>query len=394
METGKALTGMRCNRGTSRVLAAFVAGAAALLAGAHSADAAAMARAVVIGTFNNPVYVTAAPDTPRLLFVVEQRGIIRVLQNEVTLPRAFLDIRSIVRFEGERGLLSMAFAPDYATSRRFYVAFTNVLGDVEIDEFQRSVDSARTADPGTRRILLTIPHREASNHNGGQLQFGPDGYLYISVGDGGNVSPRGEYARDLNSLLGKILRISPLHNGSRPYAIPPDNPYVGTGFRREIYAYGLRNPWRFTFDRLGMAIADVGQGRQEEINFLEVADVKGMNFGWPQFEGNLVFDNARPGPDPATFPMFVYDHTNGGCAVIGGYVARDPRVPALRGRLIYGDLCIGDIRSFIPDVAGQRANSDRPTGISAPGLSSFGKGLDNVIYFTQTSGAVSKIIAP
>ncbi len=375
-------------------LATLATIAIALLPVPRIAYAQAVAQAVLIGTFDSPVYVAAAPGYPNLLFVVEQSGRIQILRNEVQLALPFLDISNIVNFGGERGLLSMAFAPDYTTSGRFYVAFNNKNGAVEIDEFMRSAAHATRADRTSRRILLIIPHPGASNHNGGQLQFGPDGYLYISVGDGGALSPPGEPARNLDDLRGKILRIDPLPSGGQPYGIPPDNPYVATAHRKEIYAYGFRNPWRFSFDLNRIAIADVGQSSREEVDFLDVTSAKGVNFGWPQYEGDVVFDNTRPGPDPAKFPMFVYPHTGGRCAIIGGFVSRDPAIPALKGRYLYGDLCDGDIRSFIPNVAKQKAGDDTSVGISAPGLTGFGKGRGGVMYITQTSGAVSRIAPP
>jgi len=285
----------------------------------------------------------------------------------------------------------MAFAPDYETSGLFYVAYTNPTGDVEIDEIARL--NRFQAEPSSRRRVLVIPHREASNHNGGQLQFGRDGYLYISVGDGGAIAEPGTPARDLNSLLGKMLRIDPKQAGARPYTIPADNPFVRTNFRHEIYAYGLRNPWRFTFDGTRIIIADVGQGRQEEVNFLDVSNAKGVNFGWPEYEGNLLHDADLPGRHPPKFPMITYNHNNGRCTVIGGYLMRDPDVVALRGRYIYGDYCDGRIMSVVPDVAAQEATDLRFTGIIAPSLSSFGKGPGNAIYFTQTTGELSRIIA-
>ncbi len=229
------------------------------------------ARAIFVDTFDQPVYVTGAPGAPTLLFVVEQTGKIRVLDDEVTLTPPFLDLTTMISCCGERGVLSIAFPPDYPTSRLFYVAFTNPTGDVEVDEFRRSADPTR-AIPATRRKVISIPHRDAGNHNGGQLQFGPDGYLYISIGDGG-ATP--EAAPNLTLLLGKILRIDPKQNGSRRYTIPSDNPYVGTSNRKEIWSYGLRNPWRFAIEGNRIIIADVGQGRQEEINYLNINAAKG-----------------------------------------------------------------------------------------------------------------------
>lgn len=372
--------------------------AAALLAlamagAATPAHAAAMATTVSIGTFDHPLYIAVAPGQPKLLFIVEQTGRIEVLRNEVQLNHAFLDLTDIVQFDGaERGLLSIAFAPDYDSSGRFYVAFNNSTGDVELDEFKRSTTSATVADRLTRRILLTIRHRGAPNHNGGQLQFGPrDGLLYMSVGDGGNLDPRGAPARDLHDLLGKILRINPLPSAHRPYTVPASNPFRDRDARKEIYAYGLRNPWRFSFDDRYMIIADVGQNVEEEINFLRTRDVAGVNFGWPQFEGNDVFDSSLPGPDPATFPIFTYDHTAGRCAIISGYVVHDPNIPALAGRYLYGDLCTGEVRSFVAHAGSQHARQDRAVGIVLPNLSGFGQGFNGVIYMAQIDGGVWRL---
>jgi glucose/arabinose dehydrogenase len=385
------------SRVPSRPIIATIALLAVLFA-ATQAYAQAAARLAFLGTFENPTFVTVAPGEPGLLFVVERPGAVRLLRNEVRLTPPFLDIRDIVfgppdaDAGSEQGLFSIAFAPDYATSRRFYVAFTNNNGDIEIDEFRRSPNPER-ANPNTRRVLLTIPHPDAKNHNGGQLHFGPDGFLYISTGDGA-ISPTGENARKLNNLLGKILRINPLPVGTRPYGIPASNPFVDQPGLDEIFAYGLRNPWRLSFDGTRIAIADVGQNSREEVNFLPLADARGVNFGWPQFEGDLVFDNTRPGPDPATFPMFVYDHNAGRCAIIGGYVVHNPNLPALDRRYIYGDACTGEIRSFFPRVGTQEAFGDRTAGISLPGLSSFGQGFHGRIYTAQINGRVNRLAPP
>jgi glucose/arabinose dehydrogenase len=369
----------------------------AALALGPAAAAAPLAKAVPVGTFSSPVYVTTAPGQSQLLFVVEQGGTIRVLRNETVLATPFLDIGNRISCCDERGMLSMAFAPDYAASGLFYVAYTNVNGDIEVDEFKRigSSAAATRADPRSRRHLLSVLHRGASNHNGGQLQFGPDGYLYISTGDGGELTPRGEPARRLNSLLGKIMRIDPKPANGKPYQIPPDNPFVGdTAKRPEIYAYGFRNPWRFSFDGQRLIVADVGQSRQEEIDYLPVRAAKGVNFGWPQFEGRLVYDNTRPGPTPAKFPLAVYNHTNGRCAIIGGYVSHDPRIPKLAGQYLFGDLCDGVIHALSADVAAQKPTANRLIGVTAPGLTTFGVGPGKRIYFATTGGDLFRLDPP
>jgi glucose/arabinose dehydrogenase len=284
----------------------------------------------------------------------------------------------------------MAFPPDYASSGRFYVAFTDNNGSLQINEFMRSANPVR-ADRTSRRILLTIPHPGAQNHNGGQLQFDSNGRLYISTGDGGTG---GDNARRLNSLLGKILRIDPRPGASRPYRIPPGNPFVGQAGRDEIFAYGLRHPWRFSLDGARIAIADVGQTQREEVNLLTVQAAAGANFGWPQFEGNLEIDPTRPGPHPATPPMFVYNHGDPCRAIIGGYVVRDPNLPRLLRRYLYGDHCTGEVRSFVPRIADQQALGDRPAGLTLPQLSSFGQGFNGKIYAAQVSGAVSRLEPP
>jgi hypothetical protein len=354
--------------------------------------------AISIGTFNNPVHVAVAPGAPRLLFVVERPGRIRVLRDHVKLNRPFLDIAQLVlglpdpAAGGEEGLLSVAFAPDYAASGRFYVCFTNRDGNVEIDEFRRLAGSSTQADRTTRRRVLVIRHPTAANHNGGQLAFGPDGFLYISVGDGGGGQPPGEPAHKLDNLLGKILRIDPRRDGDRPFTVPNDNPFIGRPGRDPIFAYGLRNPWRFSFDGMRLALSDVGQQSWEEVNILAIGDARGANFGWPQYEGDEVFDATRPGPDAPTFPIFTYAHAGDRCAIIGGFVVRGPHLPSLRGRYIYGDTCSGEVRSFVANLATQQASDDRPLGIAAlPGLTSFGRGVGGRIYLAQTTGAGGEV---
>jgi glucose/arabinose dehydrogenase len=371
---------------------AVVIAAMLTVATSMPAQAQPLAQLDFIDNFEAPVYVTRAPGAHTLLFVVEQAGLIRVLVNEVKQATPFLNIMPLVLFDGgERGLLSMAFHPDYATNRLFYVCYNNLHGDVVVEEFQRRAGNPLRADPDSRRRVLAVIHRDAANHNGGQLQFGPDGKLYISIGDGGANSGT---APNLKLLLGKILRINPRKQGAKAYTIPNDNPFLGTGNRREIFSYGLRNPWRFSFDDNRIAIADVGQNRQEELNFLTLNHAKGTNFGWPQYEGNLLMDNSQPGQDPPKFPMYVYGHHQGGCAIIGGYIADDPTVPAIRNKYLFGDLCTGRISILTPNVPTQQATHVRFTGITAGNLSSFGIGPGNKIYITQVTGQLSRIVAP
>jgi len=369
----------------------------AISTGAVSTNAGAQSlQAVPIGAFENPVHVAVAPGEPKLLFVVERAGQIRVLKKERALGKPFLDIRKTVLGPpdsgagGEQGLLSVAFAPNYRKSGRFYVAFTNKKGDLEIDEFKRSKKTSKRAKVSSRRKVMTVRHRDADNHNGGQLQFGPDGYLYISTGDGGGGGDTFDNARKLNRLLGKLLRIDPRKKGKTAYRVPRSNPYVGKRGEDEIYSYGLRNTWRFAFDGKKLLLADVGQSDREEVNILHVKDAKGANFGWPQYEGDIVFDNSRPGKDDPTFPTFVYDHAGGGCSITGGYVVRDASIPALAGRYLYGDYCTGDIRTFVPGTG----KGDMSTGLTLSGIASFGEGFKGQLYAAQLDGTVSRLEAP
>ena len=286
-----------------------------------------------IGSFDSPVYVTGAPGAPKLLFVVEQGGRVIVLRGGHRLRRPFLDISGLVSFEGERGLLSIAFPPDYKRSGRFYAYYTDNRGNIRIDEFHRR--SQTRAARGSRRTVIEIPHPVNSNHNGGQMQF-LGNLLYFGTGDGGSGGDPPNNAQNKDVLLGKLLRIDPRPSGGRPYSIPSSNPFVGKAGRDEIYSYGLRNPFRFSFDtRHGaprIAIGDVGQNRFEELDYTTVAAASGANFGWDAFEGFSPYREENSGtPDPGgtTKPIFAYPHSRGGsCSIIGGYVV--PRPPPAR----------------------------------------------------------------
>jgi glucose/arabinose dehydrogenase len=348
-----------------------------------------------IGSFDAPVYVAAAPGFPQLLFVVEQQGTVRVLRQGKRLSRPFLDIAGLVGYGGERGLLSIAFPPDYETSRRFYVYFTDRQGDIRVDEFKRR--SATRAARGSRRAVIEIPHRENSNHNGGQLQF-LGKLLYFATGDGGSGGDPPNNAQNRNNLLGKLLRIDPRRAGGRPYSIPADNPFAGPGGGRgEIYSYGLRNPFRFSFDavtakRPRLAIADVGQDSFEELDYTTVAAASGANFGWDAFEGFSRYRGANSGtPDPGgtVKPIFTYGRKRG-CTIIGGYVVGDRRLPGLRGRYVYADLCEGELRSLVPRLG--RARGDRGLGLRVSTPSSFGEDTLGRIYVTSLEGPVYRLV--
>jgi len=348
------------------------------------------ARLVRVGTFANPVYVTAPPGDRRRLFVVEQEGVIRVMRDGRKLRRPFLDIRADVAAGGERGLLSMAFPRNYTSSGRFYVYFTGNDGDIRIQEFRRS--SADVANPGTRRELLRIEHSRFGNHNGGQLQFGPDGLLYIGTGDGGGGGDPLGNAQRVSRLLGKLLRIDPRAAGGRPYRIPSSNPFRGrAGARGEVYAYGLRNPWRFSFDRATGAIniADVGQNAVEEVNYAPRGRARGRNFGWNIFEGRRRYSaGSAPGHLPPVLERFA---SQGNCSITGGYVVRDRSLPALRGRYVYSDLCDGRIRSA--RLRSGRAAGDRSTGLRVDSPSSFGEDARGRVYVASLSGPVFRLSA-
>ena len=379
--------------------------ATALVSGVAASTATAappVASAVQIGDFGRPAYVTATPAHPDLLFVVEQPGRVSVLDDEVPEAEPFLDIRSLVKAkpdpgaENEQGMFSIAFPPDYADSGLFYVYFNNNDGDIEIDEFQVSATDPTIADRDSRRPVIVIEHRAATNHSGGQMHFGPNGpLLYFATGDGG--AGQRANARDLEVLLGKVIRIDPREHGANPYRVPASNPYVGVPGRDEIYAYGLRNPWRWSFDGSRVLIGDVGQSNWEEVNALRLRDLRGVNFGWPEYEGNELFEPTLPGQDPPTFPVHTYGHAEtGGCAIIGGYVVRDPSLVGLFGRYLYSDYCTGEIRSLRISFAGPEPEvlNDAPAGITLSQINGFGEGIGGQLYFSRRSGEVYRLEAP
>lgn len=382
---------------TALVLATSLAacGASPAVQRSTTATTAARARGVKltrIGSFTTPVYVTQAPGDPSRLFVVEQEGRIRVVRNGRTLRTPFLDIADRVVSGGERGLLSVAFAPDYQRSGRFYVDYTDLNGNSRVVEFRRSSNPDRADRASARQILFQ--QQPETNHKGGLLLFGPDGHLYVGFGDGGGSYDRhGKIgnAQNLGTWLGKILRIDPLPGGGKPYTVPADNPFVGrAGAKPEIYWWGLRNPWRFSFDRAtgDVSIADVGQDQVEEVNFLRRGTGAGANFGWREWEGTNRVDQTLNVRNPV-FPVLEYTHANGNCSVTGGYVVRDPRIPALAGRYVYADFCAGRLLSARLQIP--RARDRRSLGLTVSSPSSFGEDLAGRVYVVSLSGPVYRL---
>jgi glucose/arabinose dehydrogenase len=341
-----------------------------------------------VGSFDSPIFVTAPRGDTHRLFVVERAGRIRVVKNGRKLSTPFLDISSQVRTDSERGLLSMAFAPDYARSGLFYVYFTDRNGDIHIQQFKRG--SADRAAAGSARNLLTINHREFGNHDGGQLQFGPDGYLYAGVGDGGGAGDPHGHGQSLGTRLAKLLRIKPRAGGR--YSVK-GNPFVGRrAARKEIWAYGLRNPWRFSFDRQtgDLVIADVGQDSEEEIDFARRGRGKGANYGWNVFEGTRRYSSSGSAPG-AVRPRVTHSHGAGYCSITGGYVVRDRSLGSLYGRYVYGDLCKSGIRSVKLGRSGGASGDRGVPGVSVQQLVSFGEDARGRVYVVSLGGPVYRL---
>jgi len=342
-----------------------------------------------IGDFDQPDYLTQSPGSGDL-YVVEQGGTVRIIRDGQVVPEPALDITDDVTSGGEQGLLSIAFPPDFQSSRLVYAYYTGTDQDQHVVRY--SVASDGSFDGGSSREILHMDDF-ASNHNGGLLLFGPDGDLYIGTGDGGLEGDPHRNGQDLGSLLGKLLRIRPATgSGGAPYGIPPDNPFVGTnGARPEIYSYGLRNPWRYSFDAKtqALSIGDVGQNTVEEIDYTPKGAARGANFGWSAFEGNNRFNTDQTAPN-AVPPILTYTHADGGCSVTGGYVVRDRSLPALYGRYVYGDYCLGDLRSLVPEIP--QARDDRSLGLHVDSLSSFGEDNAGHVYAVSLDGPVYRLV--
>jgi glucose/arabinose dehydrogenase len=362
---------------------------ATLLALTAPAGAAAKPALVPVGDFSAPIYLTAPPRDRTRLFVVERGGTIQVVRDGTQLTAPFLDLSSEVDSSGERGLLSMAFAPDYDRSGLFYVYMVAnaPAGEIQVREYRRSAGSSDLADPASVRIVFRATHDEAPNHNGGQIQWGPDGYLWLATGDGGGSNDQYNHARDLASPLGKLLRIDPRPSNGATYTVPAGNPF-GTA----VWAYGLRNPFRFSFDRAigDLTIGDVGQNAREEIDWAPAASGlgRGGDYGWACREGTV------PGPKGCTVGANsippVFDYAQGSPrAVTGGVVVRDAGLPTLQDRYLYADFFSGDIRSLV--LARPRAADDRSSGLSQTSLAAFGEDACGHVYVVSLEGPVQRI---
>jgi len=344
-----------------------------------------------VGGPDQPLFVTNAGDATQRLFVVERTGKIRVVSGGVLQSTAFMDLSAKVSCcAGERGLLGLAFHPSFASNLRLFAYYTDTNGDIIVAEY--TANAARTsASASTERIILQVNHQTYANHNGGWIGFGPDGYLYIATGDGGGGGDPLGNGQNKNTLLGKMLRIDV--NGAQPYAIPPGNPFASSGGAKEVWAWGLRNPWRDSFDRERHDLynGDVGQGAYEEIDRAAPA-VGGQNYGWNVMEGFSCYNANTCATTGKTLPIAAYAHgTNDsiGCAVTGGYVYRGAGQPALKGHYIFGDYCTGRIWTLYQDenVANLVAQ-----GQFAVNISSFGEAENGEVYLTDLGGTLYRVL--
>jgi glucose/arabinose dehydrogenase len=386
--------------GTTTVVAVYggSAGSAAIVVPAPAARPGVQ---LVAQGLTAPDYVTQPPGDTSRLFIVEQPGRIRLVTNGTLVTTPFLDITSLVAYSGERGLFSMVFHPSYASNGYFYVVYTENApgtapdGDLKLVRYRVS-GNPDVADPASAFVILTIPHTTYDNHNGALVAFGADGYLYVSVGDGGGGGDPLGNAQNTRSLLGKVLRLDV--NGGSPYAIPADNPFAtDTIARREIWAYGLRNPWRYSFDRVthDLYIADVGQNSREEVDVQPAASGGGENYGWNVVEGTKCYTPAT-GCVTTGFvpPVLEYDtHVNGTCSITGGYVYRGSRLPSLVGHYFYGDYCARWIKSFryVNGVVQDQHDYTAEFGLLGS-ITSFGEDSRGELYVVVQEGRVYRIL--
>lgn len=335
-----------------------------------------------------PLYLTPAGDGTGRLFIVHQGGQIKIWQDGEVLDTPFLDVFGLITTAGnEQGLLGLAFHPDYAENGQFFINYTDVNGDTVVERYTVSADDPNVADPDSAQQILWVD-QPYQNHNGGHLSFGPDGYLYIALGDGGRAGDPHNNAQNLGTLLGDILRIDV--NTADGYTVPDDNPFVDTpNAQPEIWAWGLRNPWRFSFDREtgDLFIGDVGQGEWEEINFQPASSNGGENYGWSIYEGSHVYANTSPVSDPV-MPILEYSHSDG-CSVTGGYVYRGEAIPDLQGTYLYADFCSGTLWGARSDSTGVWQNEfSLETGGR---ISSFGEDEVGELYVLNLQGTIWRI---
>lgn len=344
---------------------------------------------------DKPVYVTATPASPKRLYVVEKTGAIRVIEEGVVRNASFLDLSAVVSDANEQGLLGLAFHPKFAETKRLYVNYTDRDGDSRVVEFQVTTPTANHVEHSSARLILHVK-QPYSNHNGGHLAFGPDGFLYIGLGDGGWAGDPHNNGQDPTTLLGSMLRIDVDHSDpDLPYAIPKTNPFVGVAGRRapELWAWGLRNPWRYSFDRTSgdLYIADVGQNRFEEVNFQPAGSKGGENYGWNRFEATSRYRRRGKSLAAAVKPIAHYAHREG-VSITGGYVYRGADLPGLLGHYFYADFASGMIRSFrVKDAAivehwdwTKTLDPKRKLGM----WSSFGEDADGELYLVSLKGAI------
>ncbi|MFN2428244.1 MAG: PQQ-dependent sugar dehydrogenase, partial [Candidatus Binatia bacterium] len=372
--------------------------ASALCTGVATAAGTAIDAVFVSNEFVAPTFLTAPRLDAARLFVVERQGYVRILNlaDDSVDPTPFLDISDLTTTGGERGFLSMAFDPAYETNRRFFVSYTNLSGDLVLARYEVNAGDPDLADESTREELLVVAHPGSSNHNGGQIQFGGDGYLYWSMGDGGN----GQNAQNDASMLGKLLRLDVNRDSAPLVSVPPTNPgYVdGTSDIEYVWSKGLRNPWRFSFDRLtgDLFIGDVGAGDREEIDFAPAASTGDHNYGWPIFEGTTCQNGPCPDPPTGfTFPIHEYNHGRP-CAVMGGYAYRGCAMPDFAGTYFFSDLCAAFVRTFeVADGAAvnvtDRTSDAKSEGASLGGVISWGEDARGELYLVLGNNSIYRI---
>lgn len=351
----------------------------------------------VVSGLSQPVLVTHAGDGSGRLFIVERGGRIRIFKNGALNGTPFLDIASKISTDGERGLFSLAFPPNYATANHFYIFYTDPIGTLTLSRFSLMANPD-VADPNSEQIVLAIPHPGYSNHNGGHLAFGPDGYLYLSTGDGGGAGDPNHNGQNINVLLGKMLRLDVETGNPTTYTIPASNPFVGVAGADEIWAYGLRNVWRYSFDQLtgDLYIADVGQNAWEEVDFQSAGFAGGANYGWNVLEGNHCYSPSVNCIPPVNYapPVIEYAHganDSNGCAITGGYVYRGSLFPGLQGIYFYGDYCTGRIWAM-QNVSGIWVTSQLLDTNSA--IVSFGEDEAGNVYLVDMGGGVYRLGIP